>query len=660
MKFGHFFQNLTYGSMILAAVACPVFTSCYDDTALNERLENVENDVEQIKSDLEALKNAEMNDLTVVDYNQIEGGYELVMSDGTKLNIYNGKDGAKGDKGDNGKDGANGNDGNDGQDGQDGDAFFESVGLSEDGAYLIITLVGGDVYELPLAVVAFNFVVTAPEAYVTVGETIKVNYTITGAAESDEVIVRVLNAFNCTAVVVPAEKVVAVTPQEGEGYVDLYAINNTTGELKAKTISFNGYTFDVTATSLVLSPLGGTVEVPVATSVDYDVVVSESWLTYSVETKAVRNETIVFSAEGNTTVDRTATVVFKMKDTERVLATFEASQKAYAEGLVGEYVETYSQYGQTLTGTLKIELSDDVTKGIYKVTICGTTLYADYEDGKLNCYDGKYTRTLTVASDFSKFEIADLSLGYKTYSNYVAFKPLGAPELTEAEQALVGVYNETWTHPNCNPATNGMEIKASEEASFGRLVVKFLVTEDGSAYTGYGTLESSELKVQIGGQSHPKFGTQWNPDVVLTLTVNDDGTLTMPTWTDANNKELSNYVATKYVEGGEDSGEDEEAGLLAGTWNVTCEMGDAWGMKDPEVTTGTMVITGSGNDYVIESIAGVPYGLSVTWDGTALSGGKNGATLTLVYDSASGTLTFNGEYMDYEHNVVKNIVATKK
>ena len=100
MKIGHFFQKLTCGSMILAAVACPVFTSCYDDSALNERLEQVEEDVNQIKSDLEALKNAVQTGLTVVDYNQIEGGYELLMSDGTKLYIYNGEDGEKCDKGD--------------------------------------------------------------------------------------------------------------------------------------------------------------------------------------------------------------------------------------------------------------------------------------------------------------------------------------------------------------------------------------------------------------------------------------------------------------------------------------------------------------------------------------------------------------------------------
>ena len=96
---------------MLAVLSCPVFTSCYDDSALNERLDKVENDVNQIKSDLAALKAAVENNLSVVDYNQIEGGYELLMSDGSKINIYNGADG---------KDGANGNDGANGADGKDG------------------------------------------------------------------------------------------------------------------------------------------------------------------------------------------------------------------------------------------------------------------------------------------------------------------------------------------------------------------------------------------------------------------------------------------------------------------------------------------------------------------------------------------------------------
>jgi hypothetical protein len=201
-----------------------------------------------------------------------------------------------------------------------------------------------------------------------------------------------------------------------------------------------------------------------------------------------------------------------------------------------------------------------------------------------------------------------------------------------------------------------MTISASEEAAYGRLKVKLLVTEDGSAYTGYATLEASVLKVQIGGQSHPKFGTVWNPDEVLELTVNANGTLTMSNWTDGNYNKLGNYVATKVAQSDD---ENAEAGPLAGTWNVTCEMGDEWG-SNFATKTGTMVIKGSGTSYTIESIVGVSYGLSATLEGgNALVVSKNGATLKLVYDAVNDTLTSEGVFQDWEHNAIKNIVATR-
>ena len=556
MKMNNFFKRFCGAAMVALAMATPLFTSCYDDSALNEKLEDIQTEVDKLKSDLAALQAAVDNNLSVVDYKQIEGGYELTMSDGSTITILNGKDGAAG---------AAGKDGKDGEKGDKGDAFFTSVELSKDGLYLVITLVDGTVYNLAMG--GFNLVFEAPEALVEEGVAVKVPYAIVGAAETDEVFVRILTSSNCTAEVLAAEKAVSVTPALGAGYVDVYALNNTTGELKAKTIAFNGYSFSVEATEFAASPLGGSVEVPVSTSVDYEVEIDGAWLKY-VETKTVRNETLVFSAEAENTTGAVlkATVTLKEKETGKLLASFSVSQNPFFAELLGEYLESYSQYGQPMNGTLKIERTDDPAMGTYKVTICGTTFYADYEAGKLNFYDGKYTRTLTVAEDFSRFEVKDLSIGYTTYSDYVAFPALGAPELTEAELALVGTYNESWTHSKHAPATNAMVISASEEASFGRLYVKFLVTEDGSAYAGYATLEESVLTVQIGGQSHPKLGTQWNPDVKLALTVNADGTLTMPTWKDANYNDLSDYVATKVVES---EGGDEGATLesLVGTWH---------------------------------------------------------------------------------------------
>lgn len=640
--------------MVALAMATPLFTSCYDDSALNEKLEDIQTEVDKLKSDLAALQAAVDNNLSVVDYKQIEGGYELTMSDGSTITILNGKDGAAG---------KDGKDGKNGEKGDKGDAFFTSVELSKDGLYLVITLVDGTVYNLAMG--GFNLVFEAPETLVEEGVAVKVPYTIVGAAETDEVFVRILASSNCTAEVLAAEKAVSLTPALGAGYVDVYAINNTTGELKARTIAFNGYSFLVEATEFVASPIGGSVEVPVSTSVDYEIEIDGAWLKY-VEIKAVRNETLVFSAEAENTTGavRKATVTLKEKETGKLLASFSVSQKPFFKELLGEYIESYSKSGMPTTGKLKIERTDDPSKGTYKVTICGTTLYADYEEGKLNCYDGRYTRTLTVAEDFSRFEVKNLSIGYTTYSDYVAFPALGAPELTEAELALVGTYDESWSYNGtiAAPTPSAMTIKASDEAAFGRLLVKFL-NVDGCFSECYANISEDGTKLSIDSYNayHGKYFSIQQP---IDMTINADGSLTFSTATMQNWKTVANYVAVKVVGDGEgEEGGDEGDGEVTddpfvGTWTVTCEMGDTWG-NNYAAKTGEMVIEGANGEYVIKSIAGVTYNISVALDGNTLSGTFRDATMTLTYDAENNTLTQSGSYADFSNNAIKNIVATK-
>ena len=704
MKTLNFFKRFVGSAMILLAMATPMFTSCYDDSALNEQIEELQKEVDQIKSDLAALKAAAENGLSVLEVNEIEGGYELVMSDGSKITLRNGADGekgekgdkgdtgsagakgekgdkgdtgaqgekgdkgdtgAQGEKGDKGDTGAQGEKGDKGDPGEDGDAFFKSVELSEDGAYLVITLIDGIVYKLPMGGFNIMFDEIAAEKPLF-GEVVSVGYKFAGVKDGDEVNVRILSTGNCTAVVDAANFAVKVTLEAEEAYVDVYALNNTTGDLKARTLHFSAVGLKVTETEFTASPFGGEVEIPVTTAVDYELKIDGDWLTYA-QTREIRTETVVLTALENTDGPRTATVSMVEKETERVLAVITVTQKAYETALLGEYIESYSMYRQPKTGTLKIERTDDPSKGTYKVTICGTTLYADYEEGKLNCYDGKYTRTLTVSEDFSRFEVANLSLGYTTYSDYVAFPALGAPELTEAELALVGTYNESWTHPKHAPATNAMVISASEEASFGRLHVKFLVTEDGSAYAGYATLEESVLTVQIGGQSHPKLGTQWNPDVKLALTVNADGTLTMPTWKDENYNDLSDYVATKVVEseGGDEGDGEVTDDPFVGTWTLTYEAaGDMYNSSDPKWAsqTGEMTIELKDGNYVLATFVGKTVNWTLTKDGNKFSYSKEGVDLTFTFDEATGQLSTesNVEVTDWVSFKFRNIVATKK
>lgn len=361
-----------------------------------------------------------------------------------------------------------------------------------------------------------------------------------------------------------------------------------------------GRIFNITPVYTV-SPAGGNVEFSVQTSLEYTVEVTSegNWLTY-VETKAVRNETVVLSAVQNTTGDeRTATVIVKETD-GTVLSTFEVVQKSIVTELYGTFLATGTpQFGSPATGELVIAESDDYSKGTYKVTILGTTLYADYdsETRVLGLYDGSRTRSITVAADFSRFDATNLSIGYSSYASFVAIKPLGEAVLTDAEQALVGTYNETWSHPNVSAGVNGMKITVSDEATYGQLKVKFLVSNDGSAFNAYANLEDGVLKVKLGNLKHKNFGQVWNPDFVMELQVNDNGTLTMSEWEDGNSETLTNYVATMVVEGGDegDGGEEESPyAYLFGRYNESFNDSKYYGYP----AKGVLTIAASDNaDY---------------------------------------------------------------
>lgn len=578
-----------------------------------------------------------------------------------------GATGAQGPQGPQGETGATGATGAQGPQGEKGDSWFDGVTVDEEAGTVTISIVGSD-HDLVLPFVAaaqkeFSLELQIPQTPAVLGGKITIGYTIKGCpADQAALLVYQLPEGWSAAV---TENAIELTTAENAGRVVLFAINNETGETKAKFIDYDPENFlflDVNKTTFDFPANGGSVKFPVSSGLDFKVVAPE-WITpkKTTLTKAMsyyEYELVAATNEGDALREGVVKFV-NADDVEEVYFTFAVSQKNLNKAILGEYLESYKQYGQPYNGTLKIELSDDAALGTYKVTICGKTLYANYEAGKLNCYDGKYTRTLTVASDYSRFEIANLSLGYSSYTDYVAIRPLGAPELTDVELALIGVYNETWTHRKNAPAVNGMEIKASEEAAYGRLYVRFLVTSDGSAYSGYATLDGNKLTVPVGGQSHVKFGTIWNPDTVIELTVNADGTLTMPTWTDASGNELSGYVATKVVESGDDSG--EESGPLAGEWTVAYESPSNLYKDDWTSRTGTLKIKGAAGDYKITEFLGKYVTWALTENGNTLSYSASGLDLTLTYDETTGQLTTPaGQTLtDWASFKVRNLVATR-
>lgn len=90
--------------MILAALACPVFTSCYDDSEINTRVDKLEERVNKLEqrltSEIAALKTLLEGQIAALEgkvdalvtvskcEKQNDGSYDLTLSDGTSFTVY--------------------------------------------------------------------------------------------------------------------------------------------------------------------------------------------------------------------------------------------------------------------------------------------------------------------------------------------------------------------------------------------------------------------------------------------------------------------------------------------------------------------------------------------------------------------------------------------
>ena len=110
----------------------------YDDAAIKEQLADLERRMEAA----EAVLRAHNNHLYIVSVTELNDGYEITFSDGSKATIRNGKDGADG------KDGANGTNGTNGTDGTNAKCLIQSIvpGKSE----VTFTLTDGRTFSIPL------------------------------------------------------------------------------------------------------------------------------------------------------------------------------------------------------------------------------------------------------------------------------------------------------------------------------------------------------------------------------------------------------------------------------------------------------------------------------------------------------------------------------
>ena len=461
--------------------------------------------------------------------------------------------------------GADGQNGAPGEKGDQGDAWFDAVTVNEEAGTVTISVKDSE-HDIVLPLYQFTFKVTVPENIPpTAGAEVELTYAINEAAAATTV-VRAYPSKGLEAVVDRTANKVVVTLGTVAGYVDLYAINNATGDIKAQTVEFAAgelVTVNVKETELVLAPdASGAVEIPVSTACQYDVVVPD-WATATVApaSKAVRDEviTVKASAANTTANDFTGYVVLKDKETAAELFKVAVVQKNYypsliadAEGETIQWEETFDLYryeSDITTGKPKasfknvftVALSDDFSKGVYKisnmfkadvyynqgqmVSAKGGEYYADIEGNivtiKTNgsvmsygfskdfdlAYDAE-AQTMTASAPIAAYAYGGVLANRDCFvANYnVAVKQPEVPSGIDVT-ALYGTYNEDVADPySITGVKETLVVSASDDSSYDLKMLFFYTEgESSSSYDmGYGKVsaDGKSITVTIPGNSN--------------------------------------------------------------------------------------------------------------------------------------------------------------
>lgn len=362
-------------SFTLAAVMFSAVSCSYDDSAVNNRIDgiderlttleqmvkNMNNDISSLMTVVQALKN-QVSITSVKDFED-GTGYYIDFSDGKHITIINGKDGSDGDspvisvkvdsdgeyywtvngewllddneakipatsktqvpqiRVENGNfelsfDGINweviGSAGSAG--------IFKEVIPGKDSVTFILN--EGDPIVIPLAQ-EFALNIEKVEFPVTAGGFVNVPYTISACDEGTAIMAFATGGF--TAEVgynfdndISSGNVGITCPDPlTDGKVVVIATNSK-GIASARILSFEQGIFDAYEFNDTSFPAeGGTLEVFVQTNYDYNVIIpsdAQSWITYAI-TKAVREESLVFTIAPNTTpAERSAEILLRDND----------------------------------------------------------------------------------------------------------------------------------------------------------------------------------------------------------------------------------------------------------------------------------------------------------------------------------------------------------
>ena len=213
-----------------------------------------------------------------------------------------------------GADGADGEDGGDGKDGTNG--IFKSVREDDDNVYFtleddsIITIPKSDNSEFAIA---FD---TTDIAILNGGESKTISYTITSATKNTVVKAIAQDGWKVKVNATSTDKgTITITAPNPIVESEILVFAND-GSYRTVMVSLNCMQgqINIADNSIDATPAGGTQEIKLTTNLDYTVEIpdnAKSWLSLAPETRAMREDTIVFEVTANEGIQRYATVALK-------------------------------------------------------------------------------------------------------------------------------------------------------------------------------------------------------------------------------------------------------------------------------------------------------------------------------------------------------------
>ena len=455
--------------------------------------------------------------------------------------------------------------------GQPGDSWFDSVDVDEEAGTVTISIAGSE-YDLVLpfnaaAADGFSLELHLPDpAAAIMGGKLHIGYTLTGCAvESAAIFVQAPEDW--AVELDESAKRISLTVGQTAGRVVVYAINNETGDVKARFVNYNPeelFVVDVTDRDAYFSPKGGVIEVIVSTGIAYDWQCPSAWLAVSETevTKTVKHKKFTISAEENTTGStREGDLTLLSKDGKELFSmSFE--QKYYNPALLTDkdgnpvkWEETFTlKIGKTNTvvkNPVTIELSDDVAKGAYKiknmfkadlyfaatgpVENSGADYYADLDDNVLTIYKAEYPSyhfggNVTLKVDLSEMTITSsanincTTAGAQQKAAEIVDYKLAIPAPSQGgESLLAGTWKESfaqggkqWTNDSVS-----IEVGADGTVTISNMFRFGDYTKYSGTYTG--TVSEDGRVISLPNETYgPTTHGMLGPISACTLTLSED------------------------------------------------------------------------------------------------------------------------------------------